>query len=450
MELNSKTLIENSSINLFSKFAIPSILGMIMGSAAVFVDGFFVAHFISSEAFTAINIVWPITALSFGIYVMLTIGAAALAGKCIGENNIRRANLIFTQTLIVVFIIASIPLIIAYIFRENLLPIFGAHGRIYKLSLDYIEGVLAATFFWGMAYVLSQFVRLNGSPKFASSMFIIASIVNMILDPIFIIVFHFGIAGAAWATAISQIIAFIMGALYFFKPNCRLKVIRIYGGWVYILKAAFNGFSEFLSNISSGLIPWLFNITAYNISGNNGILVYSAANYAIMFFIMLAYSVGEALEPLVSVSYGAKNTNGMKDFLKISIFLISFVSVLASIILLIDPSVLVNMLLKDVDNQTFDDALFFVRASIPTFIGAGINIIMSAYYTSIQKSGASAIIAALRSMILPVLLVMTLPNIFGFIGLVLVLPISEIATLIVSFALYKNRSAEVLINDYNY
>ncbi|WP_288693642.1 MATE family efflux transporter [uncultured Brachyspira sp.] len=446
MELNNKTLIENSSIKLFFKFAIPSILGMIMGSASVFVDGFFVAHFISANAFTAINIVWPITALSFGIYVMLTIGSIALAGKCIGENNIRRANLIFTQTLIVVLTIATLPLIIAYIFRTNLLPLFGAHGEIYQLSLDYIEGVLFATFFWGIAYVLSQFVRLNGSPKFASLMFIISSIANMILDPIFIVVFKLGISGAAWATAISQMIAFIMGLLYFFKPNCKLKIIKVYGGWIYILKASFNGFSEFLSNLSSGLIPWLFNITAYNISGNNGILVYSVANYAIMFFIMLAYSIGEALEPLVSVSYGAKNKNRMKDFLKISIFLISIISILISIVLLINPSSLVKMLLQDVDVKTFEEANFFVRASIPTFIGVGINIIMSAYYTSVQKAGASAIVAALRSTILPIALVLTLPNIIGFLGLILVLPISEVATLIVSVMLYKNRKPDILIS----
>ena len=446
MELNNKTLIENSSIKLFFKFAIPSILGMIMGSAAVFVDGFFVAHFISANAFTAINIVWPITALSFGIYVMLTIGSIALAGKCIGENNIRRANLIFTQTLIVVLTIATLPLIIAYIFRTNLLPLFGAHGDIYQLSLDYIEGVLFATFFWGIAYVLSQFVRLNGSPKFASLMFIISSIANMILDPIFIVVFKLGISGAAWATAISQMIAFIMGLLYFFKPNCKLKIIKVYGGWIYILKASFNGFSEFLSNLSSGLIPWLFNITAYNISGNNGILLYSVANYAIMFFIMLAYSIGEALEPLVSVSYGAKNKNRMKDFLKISIFLISIISILISIVLLINPSSLVKMLLQDVDVKTFEEANFFVRASISTFIGIGINIIMSAYYTSVQKAGASAIVAALRSTILPIALVLTLPNIIGFLGLILVLPISEVSTLIVSVMLYKNRKPDILIN----
>ncbi|WP_157149531.1 MATE family efflux transporter [Brachyspira pilosicoli] len=446
MELNNKTLIENSSIKLFFKFAIPSILGMIMGSAAVFVDGFFVAHFISANAFTAINIVWPITALSFGIYVMLTIGSIALAGKCIGENNIRRANLIFTQTLIVVLTIATLPLVIAYIFRTNLLPLFGAHGEIYQLSLDYIEGVLFATFFWGIAYVLSQFVRLNGSPKFASLMFIISSIANMILDPIFIVVFKLGISGAAWATAISQMIAFIMGLLYFFKPNCKLKIIKVYGGWIYILKASFNGFSEFLSNLSSGLIPWLFNITAYNISGNNGILVYSVANYAIMFFIMLAYSIGEALEPLVSVSYGAKNKNRMKDFLKISIFLISIISILISIVLLINPSSLVKMLLQDVDVKTFEEANFFVRASISTFIGVGINIIMSAYYTSVQKAGASAIVAALRSTILPIALVLTLPNIIGFLGLILVLPISEVATLIVSALLYKKRKPDILIS----
>ena len=124
---------------------------------------------------------------------------------------------------------------------------------------------------------------------------------------------------------------------------------------------------------------------------------------------------------------------------------VSSLSILASIILLINPSILVNALLKNIDSKTAEDAMCFVRASIPIFICVGINIIMSAYYTSIEKAGASALIAALRTLILPVLLVLTLPNILGFLGLVLVLPISEIITLIVSIALYKNRSIDVLI-----
>ena len=106
-----------------------------------------------------------------------------------------------------------------------------------------------------------------------------------------------------------------------------------------------------------------------------------------------------------------------------------------------------NIQLAESILKTAEDAMFFVRTSIPTFIGVGINVIMSAYYTSVQKAGASAIVAALRSMILPILLVLTLSNIFGFIGLVLVLPISEVVTLLVSCALYKNRSADILLTE---
>lgn len=135
----------------------------------------------------------------------------------------------------------------------------------------------------------------------------------------------------------------------------------------------------------------------------------------------------------------------MKDFLKIGIIFV--LSISASIILIINPSILVNTLLKNIDLKTYEYAMFFVRASIPIFICVGINIIMSAYYTSIQKAFESALIAALRTLILPILLVLTLPNIFGFLGIVLVLPISEIITLIVSVALYKNRSIDNLIKD---
>ena len=447
MQLSNKILKENSSKKIFINYAIPSMLGMLMESSAVFIDGLFAANFISSEAFSAIGIVWPITALSFALYVMLTLGSIAIVGKCIGENNMRRASLIFTQTLVTVLTLTTPVLILIYMFRETLLPLFGAHGNIYNFSLEYIDGVIIAVFFWGMAYVFSQFIRLNGSPKFASLMFIASSLVNIILDALFIAVLKLGISGAAWATAFSYIISFIIGLSYFLNPTCKIKIIKIYGGWNYIFKAILNGFSEFLSNISSGIIPWLFNITAYKILGNNGILIYSAANYIITFFIMIASDIGEILSSLISVSYGAKNKNKMKDFLKMGMIFVSSLSILVSMILIINPSILVNALLKNVDLKTTEDAMFFVRASIPIFICVGINIIMSAYYTSIQKAGASALIAALRTLILPILLVLTLPNIFGFLGLVLVLPVSEIITLITSIVLYKNRSIDILIKD---
>ena len=447
MQLSNKILKENSSKKIFINYAIPSMLGMLMESSAVFIDGLFAANFISSEAFSAIGIVWPITALSFALYVMLTLGSIAIVGKCIGENNMRRASLIFTQTLVTVLTLTTPVLILIYMFRETLLPLFGAHGNIYNFSLEYIDGVIIAVFFWGMAYVFSQFIRLNGSPKFASLMFIASSLVNIILDALFIAVLKLGISGAAWATAFSYIISFIIGLSYFLNPTCKIKIIKIYGGWNYIFKAILNGFSEFLSNISSGIIPWLFNITAYKILGNNGILIYSAANYIITFFIMIASDIGEILSSLISVSYGAKNKNKMKDFLKMGMIFVSSLSILVSMILIINPSILVNALLKNVDLKTTEDAMFFVRASIPIFICVGINIIMSAYYTSIQKAGASALIATLRTLILPILLVLTLPNIFGFLGLVLVLPVSEIITLITSIVLYKNRSIDILIKD---
>ena len=139
MQLNNKVLKENSSKKIFINYAIPSMLGMLMESSAVFIDGLFVANFISSEAFSAIGIVWPITALSFALYVMLTLGSIAIAGKCIGENNMRRASLIFTQTLITVITLTTPVLILIYIFRETLLPLFGAHVNIYNFSLEYTE-----------------------------------------------------------------------------------------------------------------------------------------------------------------------------------------------------------------------------------------------------------------------------------------------------------------------
>ncbi len=445
MYLNINTLNNYSSKKLFAKYAIPNLIGMILGSTTMFIDGFFVAHYISSDAFAAINIVYPVTALSFGFYVMLTVGSLAIAGEYIGKGNILRANLIFTQTILIVSTLMSIPLVVIFIFKENILPILGAHNSVYDYALYYIDPILVATYFWGISYVLSQFIRLNGFPKYASFILIMASLINIFLDYLFITVLEFGISGAAWATALAQIISFLFGVLFLFRRDLKLRIIKIYGAWNYVFKASLNGMSEFWSNISSGIIPWIFNITVYRLAGNDGIIVYSVANYTIMFFILIAYSIGEALTPLVSVSYGCRNKEKIKDFLSISLKVVTYFSIFLSIILLIRPDLLINLLLKDISINTFNSAKLFLRASLPVLICVGINILMSAYYTSIQRAGASAVVSILRSLALPIILIFILPNLFGYIGFMLVLPISEIITLIVALYLYRDRKADIII-----
>ena len=136
----------------------------------------------------------------------------------------------------------------------------------------------------------------------------------------------------------------------------------------------------------------------------------------------------------------------MKDFLRISIIYCFVISFVLSAILFINPYSAVNSFLKDVDDNIINMAVNFVRAISCVLVILSINTIMSVYYTAIQDIKASGVISLLRSLILPLILLLTLPNFLGFSGLILVIPISEILTLITAMILYKKRRPDVLIN----
>ncbi len=447
MKLNTNTLIKNSSISIFSRYAIPSFISTIVASAALLIDGLFVAKYVSSNAFAAINIVWPIYCIGYGFYTMMTIGSIAIAGKFLGENKIRRANLVFSLTILSTLTIATLPIFILFLLRDYVLPIFGAHGELLPLANEYFPGVALSVFFAGMSYVLNQFARLNGSPKYASASFFLAASVHIILAIIFVGINKWGLKGAALATVCSHISSFIMMLIYFIRPSCKIKIVRIYGGYHYIIKGAMNGFSEFLSQASNGIIPWFFNITAYSIAGNMGILAYSVANYAMSFFGMFSYALAEALQPLISISFGAKLKIKMTDFLKIALTSVLTVALTAMLIFILKPHILVDVLFIDVVTDVYNTGIRFLRMTTIAFFGIGFNILMSAYYTSVQKAGASATVASLRSIILPIIFIIILPKFFGIMGLALVLPLGEIITIIVSICLFKNRSPKALLKD---
>lgn len=440
MELNNKSLNEFSSKRIFVKYAIPGFIGLLVGSLASLVDGIFVARFVGPEAFAAINIVFPVTSIALGVYVMFTIGATALAGQCIGENNIRRANLIFSQTIVINLIIPTAFLTTIFIFRHKLLPILGAGETILPIALDYIVFILLASFFWGMGYVLDQFIKLNGSPKFASAVLIIASLSNIVLDALFVAVFEWGVKGAGFATALSYLISFVIMIFYFLRKNCRIKFIKIYGGWHYITRAALNGASEFLGQTSAGITTWLFNITAFKLAGTSGILAYSATNYLILLLTSLYYSLSESLQPLISISLGSKNIKKMKEFLRIAITLVCVIGITAAGVILIKPSIVTNLLLAKADSTTIETAILLLRMVTLSFIGIGINMVMSSYYTSVQCAGASIIIASMRSLILPITLILLLSRSLGIKGIALVIPITEAITVIASIILFRIRT----------
>ena len=446
MEINNSVFIKYSSVFLFTKYVMPNIIGSVLSSMLSFSVMAFISKYISAEAFTAVNIVNPMTTMIYGIYVMFATGAIAFCGKALGNDNREKSNIMFTQILISAFIFSIFFMIFIYIFRNNILTLLGAYGKIHELSIEFFILSAISSIIYGFAYILAQFIRLNGSANWASFIYVSSPFFLFIFSLIFFQVLKINkIFFAGLSMLISQLITLLVAVIYFIRPKCQIKILR-FKKWIYNFKIIGNGASDFLMNSSIFIIPWLFNRISYNIVSEGGIMAYSVSSFCIVFITYISYSISEVLGVLISYSYGLRNKIKMKDFLRISIIYCFVISFVLSAILFINPYSAVNSFLKDVDDNIINMAVNFVRAISCVLVILSINIIMSVYYTAIQDIKASEVISLLRSLILPLILLLTLPNFLGFSGLILVIPISEILTLITAMILYKKRRPDVLIN----
>ncbi len=434
---SGKYIISGNILSTFFKFTIPNIFSLMALTSAGIIDGLFVGRYVGENALASVNIVMPIYSLVFGIAIMLTIGGAVRTGKYLGENNIIEASKTFTKIFIVISFITIFVSIISFVFTDKVVAILGADETLKSLSYDYLKVLCLFFFFQAMQFSISVFIRVDGRPFLASSGMIIGSIINAILDYIFIVILDFGIKGAAYATGISAIIPFLVLMTHFFSKKNKLYFSKNINNWKEILSSAYNGSSELLSEISAGIIIFMFNRIMIANLGPEGVAAFTAINYALWTGVMLSYSIGDSLVPLVSVNFGAKKYDRIKKFNALGLSSSFAIGLIIFITMAIIPEKMVSIFIPNTTSKAFNIAVEFAYYVKWAFFFIGLNIVFSSYFTAIHRPLESIIIASMRGLIMPLSLLFILPLFFGNKGIYLSLPITEIITLIIAFVLWK-------------
>ena len=431
--------------SVFFQYSIPSVLGMLAISSASIVDGFFIGNYVGDFGLAAINISFPIFSLLFGFALMLAIGSSVVSGKLIGQGDIKSASIIFSKTMVCITLFSFITCTVLFLNIETILHLFGADENLTKIAIDYLSIILIFIPFLMIGVVLDYFVRVDNRPNLAFIALLFSAVINVILDWFLIVYLQKGIFGAALATGISQQALIFILLTHFFSKKSTLKFVKPIGSYIQILKASYNGASEFINEISVGITTLIFNYVMIKNFDIEGIAAFTVINYLLMIGIMISFGISDSLQPIISKNFGAKENKRIEEFLKLAFITTGLVGVVMILLIIFTPNTLANIFLEDTNHKTKEIVLSFATFIWIAFLFDGFNLVISAYFTAIHKPLASMIIAISRSFILPVFFIVTLPFFFDLNGIFMAIPMAEFMTFIIGIILFKKFSPEKII-----
>ena len=432
----------------FLKYLLPSMIGLLAMSSASIIDGIFIGNYIGVPALAAVNLIIPILSVLFGVGLMLSIGGSVRAGKYLGEKNETAASAVFSKTLIAVAIYAISIITIALLLELSLFRLLGADEALAALMSEYYRVIMPFLLAQLITIVLYFFIRLDGFPSLAATALVIGSALNIALDYLFIAVFDWGLSGAAWATGLSQLLPLLTLLIYFISSKRKLHFSAKQRDWSEVFQAAYNGLSEFINEISGGVIAIILNLMLISRAGVEGVAAITVLNYLLMIGFMVYFSIADTAQVMISQNFGARNVHRLKQFLKITFLMSSLVSIITIIILLTFNESLIYMFLDDQSAKaTVTMAIEFVYYVWPVFIFAGANMVISGYLTAIHLPFQSGIVSLCRSLIFPASLLVVLFMFFNDNRFVIALPIGECLTFLIALAYFIRHKPERAISE---
>lgn len=414
------------------RFVFPSIIMMVFTSIYGVVDGLFVSNFAGKTAFASINLVMPFVMILGGIGFMIGTGGTALVSKVLGEGKKEKANEIFTMMIIFTLLLGALLSVIGVISMPWVADFLGATEEMMADCVIYGRIVTGFTVAFMLQNVFQSFLIAAEKPKLGLLATVLAGITNMSLDAIFIIVFKWGVAGAAIATGLSQCVGGIFPLIYFLRKNSSLlRLTKTKLEIKPILNACGNGSSELMSNISSSVVSMIYNFQLMKYVGEDGVSAYGVLMYVQFIFvaIYIGYAIGCA--PITGYHFGARNHNELKNMLRKSSFL-SAVSGVVLTILAIALSSPLAKLFVGYDEELYELTRHAFRLFAYSFLLAGFNIFTSSFFTALNNGAVSAAISFMRTLIFQTSSVLILPIFLGVDGIWWAITVAEFFAFILS------------------
>jgi len=412
--------------------ALPSIGMMLFKSFYVMTDGFFVANWCSKTALAAVNFVFPIPMVLATVGFMFGTGGSAIVSRTRGEGNERLAQERFSLIVYAAIALSVVLAVVGLVIQRPLLVAMGASGELLSECITYGTILIIGIPADACQLLFQNLLATAGKPEMGLRNTVLAGITNAVLDAVLVAWLGWGVTGAALGTVGGQVVATVIPLVYFARPNSSsMRFVRAPLDLRVLVETAFNGSSEFVSNVSSSIVSSAYNVQLLRLLGESGVAAYSVIMYVTFAFIaiFIGFSIGCA--PLMGFQYGAGNKREMKSLFWKSVAFIGVMSVAMLVATRVCARPLSAAFVRyDADLLELTTHAFLVYTY--SFLIMGFNIYGSSLFTSLGNGLISAVISFMRAIVFETGSVMLLPGLLGPDGIWWAISVAETASLVIT------------------
>ena len=421
----------------FLKFIIPSIIAQWVFTLYTMIDGMFVARGVSEVALTAVNLSYPFVAGMFSLSLLFAVGTSTVVAILLGEKNEQKANEVFTQNIVVLIGLSIILTIIVLLGLEPFALFLGAT----KSTLPYVKVYIGTLAPFAICFIISYtfeiLIKTDGFPKSATIIVTMGAVFNCILDYLFVMVFHWGVFGAAFATGLSQAFVIIFYLRHFLKKMGVLRFAKFKMDYPLIWREFKNGIPSGITEFSAGIIIFFFNQAILRYLSEDALVSYTIISYINSIVIMSMAGVAQGCQPLIGYYFGQKNMEKCKKLFHYCLIASTVIAIVSFVGTFIGAKGIVSLFVSKELTELRIYSVKVFRIFIISFLIAGYNVIVGGYFTAVEEPVSAMIISIGRGIVTLLLSLLLLTKLFGGAGIWWAPTLSEAVCLVITIALFS-------------
>ncbi len=398
---------------LLWKYALPAIIAMTATSLYNIVDSIYIGHGCGALAFGALTVAKPFMDICAAFGSLVGVGASSLLAIYLGEKDYDRANRVLGNVIVMNIVLSAIVMAVGLIWLDPILMAFGASEDTLLYAHEYMEIILYGNILTHIYFGLNALLRSAGHPRFSMTATIVAVVINIILDPIFIFGLEMGVRGAALATVISQAVAVVWQVTKFMDKN---ELVRFHRG-IWRLNRHITsrtlaiGMSPFLYNIAHCFVVIIINNQLKNFGGDLAIASYGVINRLTFVFAMMVMGLNQGMQPIAGYNYGAKQYDRMLRSFYLTCIYATGVMGIVFVLGECFPEQMTRMFTHD--PMLIDQTIRPMRIICSSMLIIGFQMVTGNLFTSIGKAGKAIFLSLTRQVLYLIPLALWMPTLFA-------------------------------------
>ena len=435
--MNEQAYRSSPILKLFFKCTLPAMVGMGFSAVYSVIDGIFVGHYIGQEALAAVNLVMPMVMIIAAVADMIATGSSVRVSILLGQDKKEEASRVFSVCLAFITVISTLFGLLGFFLAEPLIRLMGAKGLTAEYAVQYLRVFSLFMPLCSIYFSTDNYLRDCGKVRLSMVINIVCSVLNIVLDALFIVVWHKGL----WAAALASCISMTVGAVWSLTPFSAKKLpLKLTKGRISVnqmLTIIANGSSEFFVSMAGSLFAIIINIVLLKLGGSTAVAAVSIVEYIASLTGMVIYSMSDALQPAISYCFGAGLLPRMRKMQRVVMSAAAILSLFAMLFLLFGGKLLLPLFVKDGDVALYDMSLRAMRFYALSYLVSWVEMTLAGYLTALEKPWHSLAISLLGTFVFPLVFLAILVPIWQLDGVWVLNFVSSVFSAVVAVVIAK-------------